>query len=308
MQNIPRSTSKEHPSQDRDPIRRSGFFCNMHGVDTILATLGPEQLVLDLGCGGGSFQYSAYKCRIVGVDVHLDENGMYTQDGRISYLQADSHALPLERNSVDFAVCNHSLEHIARLRETLAELGRVLKPTGFLWISVPNGFAFDDGLYRFLYAGGGHVNRFTFSGLKDEVESITGLRLLQSNVLTSSFIYCKLPPASAWPYLPRRLKVLQRLGLLGPFSRTQLNVLSRFLDRLLDSRFSQYGWGFLFGTTDRGNHSSLPSYFNVCASCGAGHAARTLWPGAFKRWTLSFYRCPRCNERNLLFEPPAGFD
>ena len=276
-------------------------------MDTILATLGPDQLVLDLGCGGGSFQYPAYKCKIIGIDVQLRRDELTTPDHRVFYLEAESHALPLEPSSIDFAVCNHSLEHIARLRETLAELGRVLKPAGFIWISVPNGFSFDDGLYRCLYAGGGHVNRFTFSGLKSEVESITGLRLLQSNVLTSSFIYCKRPPASVWRYLPRRLKVLHKFG-LGPLVGMQLNVLSRLSDRLFHSSLSQYGWGFLFGRPDAEVQSYLRSYFNVCRNCGAGYAMETLRPGAFKRWALTFYCCSRCNERNLLFNPPAGFD
>jgi len=194
------------------------------------------------------------------------------------------------------------------LNEALDELARVLTPDGFLWISVPNGYGVDDRLYRFLYVGGGHVNRFTFSGLKTAVESKTGLALLKFNILTSSFIYCKRAPASTWQYLPRRLKVLQAIGLVGPFAMLQLNAIFRWLDRLLHSSLSQYGWGFLFGRRGTTVDVSLPSFFNVCGGCGSGHAATDLKPGAYRRWGFKFYRCPGCSEANLLFDPPPGFD
>ncbi|HEY2384152.1 MAG TPA: class I SAM-dependent methyltransferase [Terriglobia bacterium] len=275
-------------------------------MDTILESLGPGHLVLDLGCGKGSFQYASYKCKILGIDLALDGSAPSVAPDRIFYACGDSHALPLSSSTIDFAVCNHSLEHVAHIGETLSELARVLKPRGFLWISVPDGFGFDDGLYRFLYNGGGHINRFSFAGLKNAVES-TGLQLVQSNTLTSSFIYCKRPEDAAWPYLSRRSKLLHIVGILRPVASV-LNEATRFLDRRFHSRLSRYGWGFLFARGAPAERFALPSYFNVCAGCGSGHAIQTLRPGAYKRWTIPFYRCPRCNEANLMFDPPAGFD
>jgi SAM-dependent methyltransferase len=275
-------------------------------VDTILASLGQGQFVLDLGCGKGSFQYTNYKCKIVAVDVSFDISLPFVSPDRIFYARGDSQALPLGAGTIDFVVCNHSLEHVARISETLAEIARVLKPNGILWISVPNGFGFDDGLYRFLYDGGGHVNRFTFAGLKNAVES-TGLRLTQFSTLTSSFIYCNRPDDAAWPYLPRRSKLLHTIGILRPGALI-LNGLTRLLDRAFHTRLSQYGWGFLFTKGTAVAQFELPSYFNVCASCGSGHAVQTLRPGAYRHWVIPFYRCPRCDKSNLLFDPPAGFD
>jgi SAM-dependent methyltransferase len=154
-------------------------------VDTILESLSPDQLVLDLGSGHGSFQYSKYNSRILAIDVAFDATPRLVSPDRILYARGDSQALPLASGTIDFAVCNHSLEHVARIRETLAELARVLKPDGFLWISVPNGFGFDDALYRLLYDGGGHVNRFSFEGLKSAVES-NGLRPRSVPALTNA--------------------------------------------------------------------------------------------------------------------------
>lgn len=274
-------------------------------MDSVLKTLASDQFVLDLGCGRGSFHYTAYKCQIVGIDLNVDRNVLAYTGERISYVNAQSHALPLDRCSVDFAVCNHSLEHIVKLDETLCEIGRVLKPDGLLWISVPNGFSVSDGLYRWLYSGGGHVNRFTFESLKGKVESVTGLELLQWNTLTSSFVYCQRPPDTVWRYLPRRLKVLHALGVMRPFTLL-FDGLSRLSDRSLHTNFSQYGWGFLFGRTGTFNFP-LPSYYNVCAGCGCGNPVEILRPVEYRSWGVRFYRCPGCGQANLLFEPPSGF-
>ena len=274
-------------------------------MDNIISSLRRDQLVVDLGCGRGSFGYATYDCKIVGIDVRLEPRTAYFDGERVSYVQADSHAIPIASASTDAVVCNHSLEHVVQYRATLAEIRRILKPTGLLWISVPNGFGFDDGLYRFLYAGGGHVNRFTFTSLKDSVEEITGLSLLQSSVLISSFIYCKRPTASEWPYLPRRLKLLHqmRIGFI-PFL---LNAGSRLIDQALHTRLSVYGWGFVFGLPQTVIEQSLPSYFNVCLGCGSGHQKEKLAPFVFKRWGFQLYECPQCRERNLFFRPPKGF-
>jgi predicted SAM-dependent methyltransferase len=72
-------------------------------------------------------------------------------------------------------ICHHTLEHFDGYRETLAEISRILDPKGWLWIAVPNGYGFDDALYRAVFSGGGHVNRFTYDSLIQDVERITSL-------------------------------------------------------------------------------------------------------------------------------------
>src|SRR5690242_5996481 len=113
-------------------------------MDTIVESLTPRQFLLDLGCGEGSLQYASYNCNILAMDVSFNGMPPVQSPDRIFYANCDSQALPLGSGTIDFVVCNHSLEHVVRIRETLAELARVLKPNGLLWISVPNGFSFDD--------------------------------------------------------------------------------------------------------------------------------------------------------------------
>jgi hypothetical protein len=274
-------------------------------MDNLIATLRPDQLVVDIGCGHGSFDYRRYPCRILAIDIHFDKGLLPLDGSRVSFVRASSEELPLSAASADVIVCNHSLEHIAQYKQTLAEIRRVLKDSGVVWISVPNGFGFDDALYRFLYEGGGHVNRFSFDGLVNDMEQIAGLKLLQWTRLTSCFIYCKQPRPTDWPYLPRRVKFFHKLPASGAIVFA-LNTVTRLADKLLKSRLSMYGWGFVFGSRGTIIDCSLPSYFNVCLGCGSGHPIAALQSSAHRHWGVQFYRCPRCAQTNPLFLPPAG--
>jgi hypothetical protein len=151
------------------------------------------------------------------------------------------------------------------------------------------------------------VNRFTFQGLKEKVESITGLKLLQWNTLTSGLVYCQRPTEAVWPYLPRRLKLLHTCRVMRPLTLL-FDGISRLADRSFKTHLSQYGWGFMFGRSYTATKFELPSYFNVCTGCGAGHAIWVLRNLEFRSSGLRFYRCPACNRSNLLFDPPKGFE
>ncbi len=263
-----------------------------------------DQFVVDLGCGAGSFDYAAYSCKVVAVDSNFESLNGKADRARVFYIQADLRSIPLQAAFADAVVCNHSLEHVHEPEKMLAEIKRILKPGGLVWISVPDGFGFDDALYRFLYSGGGHVNRFTFETLTRSVESATGMKLLQSCELMSGFVYCNPPAPAVRPYLPRRFKLLHALGILNP---VLLSAVTSLADGILHSRFRRYGWGFIFGPPGPNVDPALPSYFNVCSACGAGNPASLLQSAAFKRFGFRFYRCPHCTHRNLFFKPAAGF-
>ena len=119
-----------------------------------------------------------------------------------------------------------------------AEISRVLKSNGFLFATIPDGYSFSDGLYRWWAKGGGHVQRYTFRSFQQTVESGTNLQLLHAHRLFSSFLYLN-PPASAFPYLPRRAKLL---GLLPEGARRKalngLNLATRLIDGWMGTRSS----------------------------------------------------------------------
>jgi len=277
-------------------------------LENILQSLDESQTVVDLGCGLGSFHYEAYRCRILAIDLSFRSEKLNRENSRLQYLQADSAEIPLASNAVDAVICNHTLEHFPQYRNTLREIGRILNSKGMLWISVPNGYGFDDSLYRLVFEGGGHVNRFTRAGLVKDVEAETGLKLLQSIDLYSSFVYLKRPSPEEYVHDSRTARPpghvpesFNTLALLG------INATTRLVDKLAGSRISQYGWGFVFARPGV-ELNELRSYFNVCLNCGSGNDAEILKHQVRIKKVLGFsmYSCMRCGEQNIFIEPPPG--
>ena len=188
-------------------------------MDDILQQLDRSAIVLDLGAGSGSFAYQSYDCRIVALDSALSPEAVAAarvRAARILFVRGDATHLPLAKGTVDFVIMNHVLEHLPEPGRVLREVGRVLTPSGRLFISVPNGQSFSDGLYRFLFRGGGHVNRFTHDGLVSMVTEATGLCLLYSVDLYTSFCFITKAREVDPAVLPVRAQRLNRLpaGLL----------------------------------------------------------------------------------------------
>jgi Methyltransferase domain len=277
-------------------------------MDNILRALSASQIAVDLGCGGGSFHYASYPCQIIGIDVALNAQRLYRDGERVQYVRSNATDIPLASRSVDAVICNHTFEHFVDYRRTLSEINRVLKTTGMLWISIPNGYSFDDALYRFMYEGGGHLNRFTFSRLIDEVHNQTDLKLVQSISLFSGFVYLKKPAPEQLPHIPRLARALFHVpDRLNEACMLLINAVTRFVDKMMGCRISQYGWGFVFA---RGNVrlDTLPSYFNVCWKCGSGNDAQFLKSTGrlISRLGVRFYSCANCQAKSVFMEPPQG--
>ena len=228
---------------------------------------------LDLGCGSGSLRPLLARLNVIGMDV--DRKAL--AQASFPRACAESHRLPFAGQSFDLVICHHSLEHLADIPGTIAEIRRVLRPEGRLFVSVPDGMSFSDRLYRFLLCGGGHLQRFTFASIVAAIESGTGLHLAGSKELASSFIFVDqrnfVPaPRGALPGpLPRRMRWM---GILPSWcfssARMILNIVTR----------SRYGWALTF-TPGKGTPEEEPVTRNVCMSCGAGidePAIRVAWP------------------------------
>lgn len=59
--------------------------------------------------------------------------------------QYDIHDLKFEDNSFDVAVCLSILEHIPYPKKAIAELHRVLKPGGRIWVQLPFAYPYHEG-------------------------------------------------------------------------------------------------------------------------------------------------------------------
>ena len=263
----------------------------------------PDQRLLDVGCASGNFQSGSIDCQIVGLDEDPGVFGSALPAAvaeRYHRVIGTAEEMPLAAGSFDYVLCHHILEHVAAPDRMLREIARVLKPGGGLSIAVPDGQGVCDGIYRYLFEGGGHVNRFRKDDVIQLVRATSGLHLRRWRRLYSSFAYISAalrllddPPHD----LQRRLK---RIGSVPPglihLAHTALYRGTRFLDRAFHSESALYGWAFYFDRTEAAP-LELPALVNVCIHCGAGHPARKLRPGLFT------YRCPLCGTRTPFHRP-----
>jgi SAM-dependent methyltransferase len=275
-------------------------------MHNFLSTLNRSQIVLDLGCGRGSFHYELYECGIVAIDINIDPSD---KRAGVSYIRSDSKHIPLADGSVDAVVCHHTFEHFENYEQVLREIARILKDRAMLWIAVPNGQSFDDALYRLVFEGGGHVNRFTRTGLIADVENMTRLRLIECVDLFSGFIYLKRPTEEQYRGFPRSARFLMHIPLeVNTAGVLTLNAATRIIDKVVGSRTSQYGWGFLFGTEGTRLKPLAGPCFNVCSNCGSPNAAAELKVRGLVKSVLGlgFYKCMFCDQLNSFVKPPRS--
>ena len=203
----------------------------------ILAALGPEDRVLDLGCRFGSFASSDCKAQIVGADLDAPPQ----RDA--AHVRCDARRLPFRAGVFRAAILNHSLEHFVQPQRCLEELGRAVDPNGWLYIAVPDASTFSDRLYRWIGKGGGHVNQFVDrEALTRLISEATGMTPRGGRLLHTSFNFANRR------FL--RAKAPGRLVILAGGSETFLrwmNLAFRHCDRLLRTRLSVYGWALYFG-------------------------------------------------------------
>ena len=96
--------------------------------------------VLDMGCGDGHFASVAFQQPL---DVGLDPwvNPLKEAYGRGCYrmvLQADGARMPFPTGWFASVVSNSVLEHIPHIEQVLAEIARVVRPSGLFVFCVPN--------------------------------------------------------------------------------------------------------------------------------------------------------------------------
>jgi SAM-dependent methyltransferase len=264
-------------------------------IYTWFEEMQPSQWVLDAGSGAGSFPWTG-----CGSLVALDEDVAVFQmsadrAGAYYRVSGSSDRLPFGNCRFDLVVCHHTLEHVTALEAALREIARVLKPDGRLYVAVPDGYGLCDGVYRFVFQGGGHVNRFRRQQLVSLIESSVGVRLVRWQKLYSSFAYLRRLMelvAAQPPDLAPRLRKFGRFPRAIAAAQWLLYVGTRLADRVLRTDLSVYGWALYFDRTG-GTPVEDPGYRNVCLYCGTGHHALLVE----RPFPFSF-RCKVCSRIN----------
>lgn len=122
---------------------------NRYPIPDIKLPPGSGQLFLEVGCNWGRWCVSAAQKGYVPVGIDPSFDGVFAakriaqQLGvRAYYVVADSRHLPFLPEMFDVVFSYSVLQHLAKenVRISLAEIARVMKPTGFSLIQMPNTF------------------------------------------------------------------------------------------------------------------------------------------------------------------------
>lgn len=111
--------------------------------------INENSVVLDLGCGEGrhtiAVDYSFPDATIIGLDIDFasihtakEKHRTFNQKNSTSYIHASGYQLPFSDECIDHIICSEVLEHIPNYELFLSEIDRILKPQGYLSISIPS--------------------------------------------------------------------------------------------------------------------------------------------------------------------------
>lgn len=116
--------------------------------------------VLDFGCGAKPYQSLFKKCtEYIGCDIEISGHDHKNESIDVYY---DGKTLPFDDESFDSVFSSEVYEHVINLDEIIPELYRVLKPGGYMLVTVPFVWNEHEVPYDF--------RRYPSFGLKEELE------------------------------------------------------------------------------------------------------------------------------------------
>lgn len=129
-----------------DDTQLSGWFNDHTGELMVGCPIGPDDVVLDVGCGdGGVAEFCARRgAQIILADINGEELAKAAKrlslvsKRKVEFFETDSNPLPIPDESVTRVVCTEVLEHVDDPKAVVAELVRVGRPGAIYVISVPD--------------------------------------------------------------------------------------------------------------------------------------------------------------------------
>ena len=127
-----------------EEYRKSRTHSDPSTLDSIIRLVSPgeEEKALDVGCGGGHMAaaLASWVRELVAIDVTpqmLVQTGLLARErglSNVSMCLADAQNLPFRSEAFDVVSCRIVLHHISDADKAVAEMGRVLKGGGRLFI------------------------------------------------------------------------------------------------------------------------------------------------------------------------------
>lgn len=155
--------------------------------------------VLDFGCGTGPYRdLLTSATRYTGLEYDSPENRLHKR-AEIFY---DGETIPLEDASVDAVLSTQTIEHVPNPERITAEWARIVRPGGFLLVTVPFMWPEHEMPYDF--------QRYTTNGLKRLLETAGFEIIAQERLLPD----CRTPAQlfQAWLYDVLRFGTRRRLS------------------------------------------------------------------------------------------------
>ena len=118
--------------------------------------VGPDALrgrVLNVGCGTGGFNVAATRAGVGAVGVDDDDEaigicGLKARKAGGAFVQAHAEALPFADGVFDLVHCFSVIEHVASVEATVAEMVRVTRPGGAIYVHTPSAWSLWEGHYK----------------------------------------------------------------------------------------------------------------------------------------------------------------
>ena len=107
---------------------------------------------VDVGCSAGFVAHELSRSGAVVAGTDIDEPGLQRARNQfgaeVGFFLSDGAAIPLAGASQDLVVFNHIYEHVVDPDAVMAEIRRVLKPDGFVYLGLGNKYGVMEPHYR----------------------------------------------------------------------------------------------------------------------------------------------------------------
>ncbi len=109
--------------------------------------------LLNVGCGTGGFNVVAAEAgvRPVGVDADAEAIGICAMKRGGAFVRAVAERLPFPDGRFDVVYCFSAIEHVESVERTVAEMVRVTRTGGLVYVHTPNAWSWYEGHYKLLW-------------------------------------------------------------------------------------------------------------------------------------------------------------